>query len=286
MKHERLSINEHLPVIARFYDYERFTYPWHFHREYEIIYFAGGEGFRFVADSTEMIRPGDIILIGSNVPHYTRSAEKYYAGDASLRVKGAVIQFAHDFMSFAIGNYTDMKPIRELLKTADRGIHFPAPANTGLVDRVMELPTVKGVERMARLLLLLDKMAHFRQQRTLGTPHFNLHIFPYTDNRMEKALRYINRNYAKNIKLNDLAAIASMNTSAFCRYFKGKSGKSPVSYIQELRVDYACRLLTSTGLDILQICIECGFNTPSHFNRVFKRNTRLTPTEYKIQFLK
>jgi AraC-like DNA-binding protein len=286
MMHEQLTINEHIPVITRFYDYERFTFPWHFHREYEIIYFAEGEGDRFVADNVETIRSGDIILIGSSVPHYMRSAEKYYAGDASLRIKGVNIQFAHNYMSYAISNYTDMNPIRTLLKTADRGIYFPPPENAALIESICELPGFKGVERMVRLLLLLDRMAHFRQQRILATSHFSLHVLPpYADSRMEKVLAYINRNYVKNIKLSDISAIASMNMSAFCRYFKEKSGKSPVDYVQELRVGYACKLLTSSQLDILQICIECGFNTSSHFNKVFKHYTNLTPTDYRKQFL-
>jgi AraC-like DNA-binding protein len=103
---------------------------------------------------------------------------------------------------------------------------------------------------------------------------------------MEKVIVYINRKYAENIKLSDIAAIASMTTSAFCRYFKEKSGKSLMSYIQELRVGYACKLLTGSCLDIMQICIDCGFNTPSYFNKIFKRDTGLTPAEYRRQFLK
>jgi AraC-like DNA-binding protein len=124
-------------------------------------------------------------------------------------------------------------------------------------------------------------MAHFQQKHVLATLHYNLHTLPHIDRRMEKVLVYINRNYAKNIKLSDIAEIASMNTSAFCRYFKEKSGKSPMDYIQELRVGYACKLLTTVNLDILQICVECGFNTPSYFIKVFKQATGLTPKEYR-----
>jgi AraC-like DNA-binding protein len=286
MMHEQLTINEHVPVIARYYDYERFTYPWHFHNEYEIIYFEESDGERFVADSMEPFLPGDIIMMGSNVPHYMRSAEKYYAGDASLRVKGVVIQFAHNYMSYAISNYTEMKPIRILLETAGRGIHFPYPDNAALIESVRTLPGFKGVERMARLLLLLDQMAHFRSKRILGTSHFSQNIPPFTDNRMEKILAYINKNYTKNLKLDSIAEMIPMNASAFCRYFKEKSGKLLVDHIQELRVGYACKLLTGSRLDVLQISIECGFNTSSHFNKVFKRKTGLTPTEYRKQFLK
>lgn len=54
----------------------------------------------------------------------------------------------------------------------------------------------------------------------------------------------------------------------------------------DLRIGYACKLLVENTMDVIQISIECGFNTIAHFNRIFKRNTGLTPTEYRKQFLK
>ncbi|MDR2468995.1 MAG: AraC family transcriptional regulator [Tannerella sp.] len=284
MMHEQLTINDRVPVIARHYDYDRFTYPWHFHSEYEIIYFAEGEGRRFVADSCEPIMPGDVIMMGCNVPHYMCSAPQYYEDNASLRVKGVIIQFACNYMAHAIGNYTDMKHIRSLFETAGRGICFPHPANAVLIESICALPGEKGVKCMAQLLLLLDQMARFQPVRMLGTPHFNWNAPSCTSSRMEKVLSYIHRFYAQDIKLSTAAACVSMNASAFSRYFKEKSGKSFVDYIQYLRIGYACRLLSDSMLDVLQISIECGFNTPSHFNRIFKRSIGLTPTEYRQQF--
>jgi AraC-like DNA-binding protein/mannose-6-phosphate isomerase-like protein (cupin superfamily) len=286
MMHEQLTINEQYPVIARHYDYERFTYPWHFHREYEIIYFAEGDGERFVADNLESIHPGDIILMGSDVPHYMRSAEKYYAGDTTLRIKGTIIQFAHDYMSHAIGNYTDLKHIKSFLETAKRGIHFPYPANAEIIESVTALPAHTGVERITNLLLLLNRMAHLKSKRILGSPHFSNYLAPFSDSRIEKILAHLNRHYTENLRLDDIASMVSMNTSAFCRFFKEKSGKPFTEYIQALRVGYACKLLIGSSLDVLQISVECGYNTPSHFNKIFKRNTGFTPSDYRKQFLK
>jgi AraC-like DNA-binding protein len=284
--HEQPIINEQFPVIARFYDYERFTYPWHFHSEYEIIYVQEGNGERFVADSMESFSPGDIILMGSNVPHYMRSAEKYYAGDASLRVKGVIIQFAHDYMTHTISRYADVTPVKWLLEKADRGIHFPYPDNKDIIECINNLPTNKGVERITNLLLLLDKMANFQSKRILGSLHFSSQPSLFADSRIKKVLSYITFHYTENIKLENIVSVVSMNTSAFCRYFKEKTGKSYVEYIQDLRIGYACKLLISTSYDISQISIECGFNTTCHFNKIFKRNTGLTPSEYRKQFLK
>lgn len=63
---EKLTITTSNPVRARFYEYPRFTYPWHFHSEYEIIYVEKGEGDCLVGDSIISYSKGDLILFGSN----------------------------------------------------------------------------------------------------------------------------------------------------------------------------------------------------------------------------
>lgn len=286
MMYEQLTINEEHPIIARYYDYEHFLYPWHFHGEYEIIYIREGRGERFVADSMEVYMPGDVLLLGHNVPHYMKSAEEYYLGDATKRVKGVVIQFANDYMSHAINHYADLSPIKTLLEKSKRGIHFPSSGNKDIIEYIEALPRYKDVERIVHLLFLLDKMAKSKNKRLLGSPHFNENLSLFTDNRLEKLLSYITYHYTETLSLSRIASIVSMNESAFSRYFKDKTGKSFVEYIQDLRIGYACKLLLGSSNEISQIAIECGFNTLCHFNRTFKKKTGFTPTNYRKQFLK
>lgn len=284
--HEQLSMNEGVPIIARYYDYERFTYPWHFHSEFEIIYVEESVGERFVADSMEPFCPGDVILLGNNVPHYLKSAPMYYDTNPLLRVKGVVIQFKQDFLSHGINNYTDLKHVKQLLSQSERGIHFPASDNQAMIEKINLLPTYKGINRIVHLLLLLDEMAKAGNRRLLGTAQFNNSLSLFTDNRLEKVLSYVTFHYTETINLDKIAAMVPMNTTSFCRYFKEKSGKTFTEYVLELRIGYACKLLVGNLMDISQISIECGFNTMTHFNRIFKRNTGLTPSEYRKQFLK
>jgi AraC-like DNA-binding protein len=284
--HEQLTINEQNPIIARYYDYDHFTYPWHFHNEFEIIYVKESHGERFVADSMEYFQPGDVILLGSNLPHYMRSNEIYYKDNPELRVKGVVIQFAHDYMSHAINKYAELTHIKLLLNNAKRGFHFPHPQNQEIIRDIETLPTHKGFQRIIHLLLLLDKMATLKDKRLLGSPHFSENITIFFDNRIEKILSFLNYHYLENIGLDDLSFKFSMNTSAFCRYFKQKTGKSYINYIQDLRIGHACKLLIGTAYDISHIGIECGFNTICHFNKIFKRKTSLTPSEYRNKFIR
>lgn len=87
---EQLQISESNPIKARYYDYDRFTYPWHFHSQYEIIYVRNSSGRCFVGDCIERFSDGDVILFGPNLPHYMRSDDAYHCGNPLLRVQGTI----------------------------------------------------------------------------------------------------------------------------------------------------------------------------------------------------
>ncbi len=286
LMHEQLTIYAGTPIIARHYDYDKFTFPWHVHNEFEIIHVKESSGERFVADSMEIFQPYDLTLVGHSVPHYMKSATEYETGDPSKRVKGTIIQFEEEFMSHAINNYADLTHIKKLLDESGRGIHFPYPANQEIITCIEQLPDSKGTMRIINLLHLLDLMANFKEKRYLGSVHFCQSISLTMDQRMEKILTYLSGHFREDIDLNEISSLVAMNTSSFCRYFKERSGKTFTEYMLDLRIGYACKLLVENTMDVIQISIECGFNTIAHFNRIFKRNTGLTPTEYRKQFLK
>jgi AraC-like DNA-binding protein len=77
-----------------------------------------------------------------------------------------------------------------------------------------------------------------------------------------------------------------MTPAAFCRYFKEKTGKGFIDFVNEMRIGFACKLLIEQRLTVSQVCFECGFGNLSNFNRIFKRQTGVTPTEYQLQFIR
>ena len=121
---ERLLISESAPLNVRFYDYNHFTYPLHFHSEYEIIYIKESTGTRFIGNNITRYEAGDILLIGSNLPHFLKSDDIYHSGNNDLRVKGTIIQFEKDFMYYALNNYPHFIKIKKLLHESQRGIYF------------------------------------------------------------------------------------------------------------------------------------------------------------------
>ena len=279
--HEQLPININNPMKARYFDYKKFTYPWHFHSQFEIIYTRKGSGERYVADRMENFMDGDLVLLGSNVPHYMKSGKEYNYANDSLNVEGVIVQFEKDFMTHAIQNYSDLNRIKTLLDKSRVGLHFPFTTHQKIIAMLELLPTYHDLIRIIHLLLILDEMASSKKVRLLGSPHFSNNMSVYSDNRLEKLLSFITLNYTKDLKLEEVASMIAMNPSAFSRFFKVKTGRTFVQYINDMRIGYACKLLAGKSMNISQIGDECGFNTISHFNSVFKSNTGLTPSEYK-----
>ena len=112
-------------------------------------------------------------------------------------------------------------------------------------------------------------------------------VYPkkYSDNegkRMREVMDFTIHHYDKNINLNEIASKANMTPNAFCRYFKQRTNKTYIQFLNELRLEHACKLLLSNkDLSISEIAEKSGFNNISNFNRQFKIVKQLSPTAFK-----
>lgn len=283
---EQLPISDSNPIRARYYDYNRFTYPWHFHSQYEIIYVKESYGSCFVGDCIEKYSAGDVILFGPNLPHYMRSDDIYHAEDSALRVQGTIIQFEQNFLQYSLNYYPQFLQIKTLLEESKRGILFPKKSSTHITGLISGFPEQRGFRQISVLLEILQEMANASQRKSLASPCY-YEKFPSMGNkRIDKIISFINSNYTHYLKLNEVAEMANMNATAFCRFFKETTGKTFLQYVMDMRTGYACKLLTIGDMDISQIAVECGFDSISHFNRTFKLLIYMTPTQYRSQIMK
>lgn len=92
---------------------------------------------------------------------------------------------------------------------------------------------------------------------------------------------WIDRHFAEPITLDVLAEMANLSPSHFSAIFRAQVKYSPKAYLLAQRLDQAGRLLTQTGLSILEIAWSVGFNHLAHFNRSFKAHTGQTPGGYR-----
>lgn len=99
--------------------------------------------------------------------------------------------------------------------------------------------------------------------------------------RMQKMLAYIHKNYMLPITLANIASAAAIGKSEATRCFQKYMKNSPVSYLVQYRISQAKQLLQNPLKNIVQVCIECGFQSPSYFSKVFRRETGMTPIQYR-----
>ena len=284
--HEQIDFPGRSAVKVKLKEMPHFTYPLHFHPEFEILYVIEGSGTSFVADSIETFQSGDLALIGSNLPHFWRSDENYLNSEGKLKIKYVVIQFPNDFLKDEIENYPEYHLIGELLKRASQGIRFSNEFSQKISTKIIKISKTGGFERIILLQELLQCLAKSKDYRLLAGELYQKGSNNFINFRLTKVMQFLNTNYQKKIELEKIAGIANLHPAAFCRFFKEKTGKSLSEYVNDMRIGYACRLIIDGKLSVSQISYESGFNNLSNFNRTFKKHTGFTPTNYFQEFHK
>jgi len=254
-----------------------FEFKWHYHPEYELTYILKGNGFRIVGNSYEPFDEGDLVLLGNNLPHTWSSKpnEKEYA-------EAVVIQFSKEFISPFV-EFHESILIKNMLESSVRGMRFEADVLIGA--KMISLTESSGVDRVIRLISLLDDLS--KKQSTLIAPNtFHNVVSKKSEMRINKVCVFIQNNFYQKISLKEVADLIHLTESNFCKFFKKATGKTYSNYLNELRINEACRMLTQTEKTISQISFDCGFETLSYFNRVFLEKKMITPSRYKTNHSK
>ena len=98
---------------------------------------------------------------------------------------------------------------------------------------------------------------------------------------VEKAELYIETNYSYPITVEDIAAYVGISRSHLFRSFQAHMGKSPKEYLSEYRIRQACHLLKETGLSVSTIAYSVGFENNLYFSKAFKKQKKISPSEYR-----
>jgi AraC-like DNA-binding protein/quercetin dioxygenase-like cupin family protein len=273
---EQIAIEEGHSFLVRRFSFEYFNAPLHYHPEYELTYILNGYGKRFVGDSVEDFESGDLVLVGSNLPHFWRSDSDFYE-QKGLISEAIVIQFSVEFVERIIKNLPELQNIYGLLKKSEVGLKFSH--NDLIVSQLEELALSKNI---IQLLLILNDLSQ--------NPYQNLSIENIKpdeaeNERMKRILEFTLEHFTEEISIQQIAAIAHLTVPSFCRYFKHRTRKTYIDYLNELRVSHARKLLINSELSISQVGFESGFQNLSHFHRVFKKTVDSTPLAYRQRFL-
>lgn len=253
---------------------------WHYHPEIELTLIRKGTGVRLVGDSMAPFEDGDLILLGSNLPHMWHSDSIYFQNIPTLNIEAVAIHFREDFWGTAFMQLPELRPIKEMLDLAKRGIRIMGETRDVVIEAMEKNIHVTGPKRIEFLLGILDMISRSADYVLLASPGFNKTYDLTTTDKINLIYTYTFNNFKNNITIKDAAEAANLSPNSFCRYFKTRTLKTYWQFLLEIRIGHACRLLIENKGSVAQICSECGFNNLSNFNRQFKSLLKITPLQY------
>ena len=258
-----------------------FSSPLHFHPQIEITYSIEGSGMRFAGDSVQPFQPGEIVLIGENVPHAFISNKEHYELEKP-KLSRAIFtlfrkeMFGKDFLSLPENQF-----LHNLFSDANRCVKFSGREASELAGSMLGLVDEKGFKRLDLLMQILYRMENSKHKEYLNAPGLS-YVNDLKDmERINKVYKYVFTYYCNNINLKSTAEIANLAPQSFCRYFKQHAKKTFSKFLAEVRIGQACRLLTDSNQSVKDIAYEVGFNHFSSFNKQFKSIMGTTALQYR-----
>jgi AraC-like DNA-binding protein len=279
---ERLNKDAQSSFVLQKDVYAYYPTPWHHHPEYELVLVLKSSGNKIIGDHMSSFSDGDLIFMGPYLPHAYRNNDIYYEENSKLTAEAIVIHFKLDFLGKDFFNIPEMENIVQFLEESVMGFSIQGKTRKLVAQKMSNMLKIQGAERIIELLTILKILAGTKEKIKLASPGFAENFKISGSERITKACDFIIKNFKLDLTLEEVAKIANMTPNAFCYFFKNRTRKTFVNFLNEIRIGYACKLLTEDQYNISEICYKSGFQNLSNFNRQFKKIVIKTPNQYKV----
>lgn len=270
-----------LPVQSSFkilkYAVPRFDMPFHYHPEYELVYITRGKGQRYIGKSIHNFQSGDMVFMGPDLAHIWINEKK--EEEPSAETEAIVLQFSDQLFASLIDT-PEFASIKQLFKKAQAGLKIEGGTRDMVAEHLEQLLQCEGTEKFVRLIRLMDSLAASEEMVMLNPIDYQGGNY-HRDRRINLVYHYVVSRYQQRITVDEVADLAHMEKSAFCRFFKAKTQKTFTRFVNETRVNHACGLLLENRLSVSQIAFEVGFNNLANFYRQFQKIMGKTPGEFQ-----
>ncbi len=249
-----------------------FKWNYHYHPEVELVFVFDGIGRRHVGNHVSYYESGDLVLIGSNLPHAG------FGYGALAMHEEVVVQFSDEI----IHRSPEFLAILELLEKSKTGLCFGKKTRELLRDKFVKIKQIHGIERFLVLIEILKSLSETNDYFCLNERVFEKGTFTKDQQRARRIFDFIKENYARDITTNEVAEISNLTVPAFCNYFKKNFGVTFTDFLNQFRINQACLLLTENQ-NISEVGFQCGFNSLAYFSRTFKQVKNLSPKEFQLR---
>lgn len=236
-------------------------------KDYQLLYIASGKGYFYINGKEEIVTAGHMVLyqpkeMQKYVYYGVDQTEVYWIHFTGNDVKGILAEYGFSLTDhiFYTGNSPDY---HRLFRRIIQELQLCKPHYTDYLAMLL------------REILILAG----RQLTETKKPGIR------TQEEIELATRYFNEHFNRNISIEEYALSRHMSTCWFIRSFRQYSGITPMQYILGIRITNAQHLLATTNYNVTEIAEIVGYDNPLYFSRLFKKQTGLSPSEYRKQQL-
>lgn len=261
-----------------------FSTEFHFHRACQMTYIVQSEGKRIIGDNVDRFLPGELTFIGSDLPHVWHNDKN--SGPPEGEAKSLALYIEPNSTIEALGQFFNSHKTETFLNYSKRGLIFYGNTKRILKSKLSEIVKIPyGTQKTILLLEILETMVNSDEFECISSAGYTNNYNSADNNKIERVFKHVFDNFSMEILLGDVSEMSNMSKHAFCRYFKKRTQKTFIQFVNEVRISEACKMITENKLQITNIAYECGFNSLSNFNKIFKSVKGLTPTEFKSHLL-
>lgn len=273
------GINGPLSLIER--DLSFFKAPFHFHPEFELVYIVESFGKRIIGDSIQPFVPGEMVFIGSDLPHVWLNDESFYKNIPELKAKAIVLYFNKALFTPSFYKIKETLKLNEFFQKASRGISINGKTKEIIVKKLNQLLLKDNFKKIIGIFEILHILSWSKEINFITSEGYNTHLIYSETDRLSAVYKYVQQNFSNHINLATIAGISNLTPQSFCRLFKKRTGKNFVEHLNEIRIAEACKLLIDSDLSVSEIAYNCGYKTVSNFNKLFKNITGVSPKIYR-----
>ncbi len=274
---EIVAVADGTPFKMWSHGYPFRTVRWHFHPEYEIHLITATTGRMFVGDHVGMFRPGNLVMTGPNLPHNWLSDVE---PGTTIPERCLVLQFTEAFVAACRAAFPAFD-LSRLIDDSRRGLQFTEATGTAAEPLMRTMLAGSVLSRPALFFQLLELLIGAPDRRMLASIGYCAKPATYMTRPINHVLDHIARNLGCSLREGEMAELSGYSASAFSRAFHRQTGLTFTGYVNGMRINRACRLLTTSEHTVTDICFETGFNNVSNFNRQFLSRTSMTPRAYR-----
>ena len=280
MKTQLESISPDVNSSFRFMRNPRLNhlFYWHFHPEYELVFIAGANGTRHVGNHISRYIESDMVLIGSNIPHLN------FDYGVQSDYEKVVLHIQPAFIEKVLKGTPELEGVFQLFERSQHGIAFSGKTKLKIGRRLMKFHQLTPFDQFVEIIQIFQLLSQSLEYELLhSTPYINQSSEKERE-RLQQIYLFIDEKYQGKIEVEEVADLCNLTKSAFCRYFKKSTGNTFINFLNQYRVGEAKRLLLM-GKNVSETCYECGFDSLSYFNRIFKKVTKENPSAFKKRHL-